>query len=83
MRALLLILMTLLLTACGTFLPYEKHPHRVCTDRQAIHDDADSTHVLAWAIVCYTVWRTPGIDTTSAEGAADVEVTDSTVTLVP
>lgn len=84
MRPLLLIpLALLMLTGCDIFFPREKHPERICTEPQPIYDDADGTRVLAWVIVCYTVWRTPGIDPASLEGDADVEYSDSTRTVVP
>lgn len=78
-----LLLALLLSTGCSLFLPREKHPERVCGPRTPIYDDADPTRVLAWAQVCYTVWRTPGIDPNSLEGDQDVEVADSTTTITP
>lgn len=81
-RLLLILLALLMLTGCDTFLPREKHPVRKCGEPRPIYDDADSTHVLAWARVCVTVWEVP---TPYGDSVAVDEpvTTDTTYTRVP
>lgn len=65
MNRLLVGLAVLLLSGCSVFLPRDKDPVRVCGERTPIwvyNAERTDSFVGAYAQLCYTEWRSPGME---------------------